>query len=304
MTLCPIDPTDADRLLEVWNRAAEFDPLNGALLHEKLWGDADFDASLALAWRGARDIQAFGIAVCRPLRGQLTGFIKMIAVEPAAQRKGIGTALYQALERRCRELGAVEMRLGESAPNYLVPGVDKRYRPAIAFFEQHGLVRSGEACNQRVDLRRWSYAPPGDQPEAAGGKVAYCRATPDHAAAIREFLDENWPTWWAEVSTALANEPPSLFLALDGDKVVGFAAHNGNNRGSGWFGPMGTSPTHRGLGIGGRLLALCLADMQQAGYPSAIIPWVGPVQFYREQAGAVVDREFVRYTKQLAASTP
>ena len=55
-----------------------------------------------------------------------------------------------------------------------------------------------------------------------------------------------------------------------------------------WFGPMGTAPAGRGLGIGGVLLRRCLQEQKQNGYPSVQIGWVGPVGFYHRACGAVL----------------
>ncbi len=71
-----------------------------------------------------------------------------------------------------------------------------------------------------------------------------------------------------------------------------FAAHDGNNRGLGWFGPMGTLDTHRGQGLGEALLLGCLLDVVDRP-DGGVIAWVGPVGFYSRACGAVPDRRFV-----------
>lgn len=80
-------------------------------------------------------------------------------------------------------------------------------------------------------------------------------------------------------------------------EVLGFAAY-GSSRPS-WFGPMGTTPAARGLGIGGVLIRRCLRDQRAAGYERAQIGWVGPVPFYASSAGARIERVFFLYRKQL-----
>ena len=301
MTLHPIYESDSERLREVWNSAASFDQMGAGLLHEKLWGDADYDSELAVAFADGGQIRGFGMAVCRPLKHGLVGFVKLLAVRPAEQRSGIGQSICNELETRCRGRGAVEMRVGESAPNYLVPGVDKRYKAATAFFQQMGYVPTGDACNMRVDLNQWQeqYRQALTSDAKTVG-VEVVRASRSQEIQIREFIDRYWPPWWGEVATALSNEPTTLFVAIDAGEIVGFVAHEANNRGTGWFGPMGTAPSHRGCGIGAQLLGKCLGDMREAGNAMATIPWVGPQGFYSRLAGAVVDREFIRFSKPLA----
>ncbi|NUP67682.1 MAG: GNAT family N-acetyltransferase, partial [Nonomuraea sp.] len=67
-----------------------------------------------------------------------------------------------------------------------------------------------------------------------------------------------------------------------------------------WFGPMGTAPDARGLGLGGVLLRRCLADQRAAGQASAQIGWVGPLRFYSRAVGARAERVFWLYRRDLA----
>lgn len=287
-------------MLELWTSAAPHERLSRPLLEEKIWGDPDFRPELALVCKDQQQLQGFGVAVCRRKDDSTMGYIKLLAVAPKLQQSGIGSAIYKQLEQRCRDLGALEIRVAESAPNYLHPGVDERNVAAIAFFTKHHYGEIGRACNMTVDLGQWEK----EYRQAAFGTdpshpIRVVRATSAYAPAIREFINLHWPTWWGEVSVALRNAPISLFLALEEGKVIGFAAHDANNRGTGWFGPMGTCPQQRGRGIGRVLLAHCLDDMRRQGNESATIPWVGPVDFYRHHCGAVVDRHFVRLAKSL-----
>ena len=56
--------------------------------------------------------------------------------------------------------------------------------------------------------------------------------------------------------------------------------------------PAGTSPEHRGRGLGEALLLRCLLDVR--GLPEAgVIAWIGPRAFYARACGAVSDRRFL-----------
>ena len=112
----------------------------------------------------------------------------------------------------------------------------------------------------------------------------------------------HWPAWRGEVTNALRNDPISLHLALDPEGVLGFAAYDTNNLGMGWFGPMGTVPAAEGQGLGRVLLWRCLRDQKAQGHAAAIIPWVGPIAFYRRYAGARIARRFDRYAKRMDKS--
>jgi len=293
MSLRCITLADSPALLGLWNEAAEHDQLSESLLNEKIWGDADFDSSLALVEEQESQIQAMAVAVCRQQKDGCTAYVKLLATNPLKQRQGLATRLLAAIETRLKSLGAEQCRIGESAPNYLTPGVDLRYTQAIEFFSQGGFEPFSQACNMRVDLSARS------PQEVSQSDLGVIRATPLDVPAVKDFLLQHWPSWWDEVQKAMLNDPATLFIAYDGPAVVGFAAYDANNLGTGWFGPMGTAPECRGRGIGVALLKECLADMATK-YPTAIIPWVGPVDFYAKHVGATMSRSFQRFRKPLS----
>jgi GNAT superfamily N-acetyltransferase len=56
----------------------------------------------------------------------------------------------------------------------------------------------------------------------------------------------------------------------------------------GIFGPMGVDAAERGHGLGCILTRRALASLHELGYVRAVIPRVGPVQFYERCCGAQV----------------
>jgi len=113
------------------------------------------------------------------------------------------------------------------------------------------------------------------------------------------FIDEYFPLWRTEVENTFLSLPVSLHIALLKGEIKAFSAHNGNNFGTGWFGPMGTDPDVRKHGLGRVLLLRCLADIKNQGHRLAIIPWIGPYRFYLRNCGAKISRVFWRYRKWL-----
>ena len=289
---------DAPALLDLWARSAPHDPLSPALLREKVWEEPHPGPRLAATDpHGALVGVAVG-AMWGPPNGT-RGTTKLIAVAPERRREGIGGRLLARVEAGLVGLGATHLRIAECSPNYLVPGVDLRYTPGWLFVQKHGYEPAGEAVNMDVDLAAEAWNTADAEAALAGQGVGVRRATPADAPALRAFLDAHWPAWNAEVSAALANRPPTLHLALRGGALLGFSAHDANNRGTGWFGPMGTAPEARGLGIGGVLCRRCLRDLAEAGHARATIPWVAPVGFYAHHAGAHVARVFHRFEKRV-----
>lgn len=302
MTLRPLVPDDADDALALWNRAAPFDPLRPALLTEKAWGER---AGTALAAERGGVLVGLGVGVLWPTPGTLRGSVRLLAVDPAHRRGGVGTALLAALEADLAGRGAVAFRVGEAAPNYLTPGVDVRYDAGLAFLAARGYRTVGEAVNLGVDLGIDPLAGAGrapwdttdDEVRLAEAGVAVCRAHEADRPALGRLLDANWPAWHAEANQALAAAPPTIHVAGRGGDVLGFAAFDANNVSTGWFGPMGTAPEARGLGIGTVLLRRCLADMARAGRERATIAWAAALPFYERTCGAAVERRFRRVEK-------
>lgn len=90
--------------------------------------------------------------------------------------------------------------------------------------------------------------------------------------------------WAAECEIAFASRPPSCFVAIEDDAVVGFACHDCTRKN--FFGPTGVAKSARGRGVGTSLLLACLAAMRDDGYAYAIVGGLGPVEFYAKAVGA------------------
>ena len=87
------------------------------------------------------------------------------------------------------------------------------------------------------------------------------------------------------------------FIASEGEQVTGFAVHDVNNRGLGFFGPTGVAPSMRGRGLGCSLLLASLADLHRMGFARAVIPWTDALEFYRRCAAAAPEHRFVEMVK-------
>lgn len=229
------------------------------------------------------------------------GHVDLVAVRPAARRRGIGRALIGAAETALAGLGAGEVLLSGNPPHYAWPGIDVRYTPAVCAAPALGYTHDTTAWNMTADLADTS---PGvrdtgpAQARLAAADVAVRRATAADLGALAALLREHFsPTWIGEVADSVDRPGAGCHLAVRGGEVLGFAAY-GSSRPS-WFGPMGTAPAVQGLGIGAVLLRRCLIDQRAAGHRSAQISWVGPVRFYSGVAGARIERVFFLYRKRL-----
>lgn len=271
-------------------RACPFDAIERTAA-EKLFGAAPVPGVPIGAWKGGRLV---GVVV---LAGR---WIRLLAVEPDERRRGLGTTLLAEASARARAAGETKLRTCDQPGNYVAPGIDARDEETVAWFERRGFVRVAENENLKVPLRDNPLVAPerahalSQRCRAAGYEIR--RARPSEREALLSFIDAEFGGAWAfEVGRALENDPPGVHVALVGEtgEFAAFAAHDGNNRGLGWFGPAGTLEEHRGRGLGQALLLSCLDDVRRAGHSEGVIAWIGPRAFYERTAGAVTDRRFV-----------
>src|SRR5690606_10509422 len=119
----------------------------------------------------------------------------------------------------------------DSPANYLTPGVDFRYTETYIFLLDRGYTVFRENHNLVCDLDVTLWPDLDDQVArltADGFEVR--RAQPDDWPHIKEFLEQEWKGWVPEVSSALENDPPGIFIALKDGKTIAFAAYQGNNK--------------------------------------------------------------------------
>lgn len=299
--LVPLGRVSRDRLLATWNAAAAFDPLTPGLLAEKLDAEPPEAAAGGVVAIVADAVAGWGFGVLREGPTGPRGVVKLLAVAPEFRRRGIGAALLEAVESRLVAANAAVIRFGESAPNYLVPGVDERCEPLVGLLDGRGYARIGTTVNLSVDLAADGFATEAEEAGLAAAGILVRRAVAADAASLSGLMAARWPSWAAEVNAALSRRPPAVHVACTPDgAVIGFAAYDGNNVGTGWFGPMGTAPDWEGRGIGRVLLRRSLRDLRGQGLGRVVIPWVGPVAFYERHAGATVSRTFVRFEKPVS----
>ncbi|MEU8175477.1 GNAT family N-acetyltransferase [Microbispora hainanensis] len=237
------------------------------------------------------------------------GHIDLIAVDPAARGRGIGRALVGAAEEWMRAHGAPEARFAGNPPCYAWPGIDVRYTPAACLAERLGYEQYRVAWNMTADLpARYDEAEhEADLAKLAAAGVTVAAAPAGERATVAAFVREQWNdkwAWEAENATGLhyayrdgAYRDGAYRDGAQRDgEILGFAAWGARPL---WFGPMGTAPAARGLGVGRVLLRRCLAEQAAAGQTSAQIGWVGPLRFYSRAVGARAERVFWLYRRAL-----
>ncbi|HEX7680851.1 MAG TPA: GNAT family N-acetyltransferase [Thermoanaerobaculia bacterium] len=202
--------------------------------------------------------------------------LRILAVDREQRRRGIGSALLGEAEARGARIVAAE------AGNYFTPGVVSSDTATIEFFTRRRYKEIARTQNLVAEV------------ESGAWEKGVVRATHATRERVLGFIENEFGRIWRfEASHAFENDPATLvYVEADGD-IAGFAAHEANNRGLGFFGPTGVARAHRGKGLGARLLRASLADLHRLGYERVIIPWTDAIDFYRKACGAVVSDHFV-----------
>ncbi len=212
--------------------------------------------------------------------------LRILAVDREQRRRGIGSALLDDAEARGARIVAAE------AGNYFTPGVVGSDTATIGFFTHRRYKEIARTQNLVAGV---------DRGEWGAGVV---RATYATRERVLNFIEKEFGRIWRfEASHAFHNDPATLvYVEVDGE-IAGFAAHEANNRGLGFFGPTGVAGAHRGRGLGALLLRASLADLRRLGYERVIIPWTDAIDFYRKACGAVVSDHFVTLARVIDSAT-
>lgn len=301
MNLRNISREDIPALTEICRLGMEYDAWFRELVAEKTVDAKDFDPELGIVAEEDGDPAGFIQGVFGDLHGTPRGWVRLLVVHPRHRCKGIGGALLKELENRLIDKGAEEISIMDVPGNYHMPGVDHRYKEAFCFLPKMGYKRGIPNINLICEIFPGIITDKHEELLEKRREEGFdCRlATKSDWEGIKKFLKANWECWINEAASCLDTDPSTLYICVHGDEVVGFSGYEGNNRGTGWFGPMGVDPVTRGKSIGALLLLLCLRDMALIGHRKAIIPWVGPVRFYDKICNADMDRIFWTYLKKL-----
>jgi len=293
----PVDRSDLDALHAVATASLPLDRFSRSLLERKLFENPrpSREQYAVYAARQAGETIGFMQSVVRPDAAR--AWMGMFAVAPPQRRRGVATALYQAVRRQWAQAGAKEAEVLAIPGNYFNPGIDPRYTPALCFVEHLGFERFKDCANMTAHLRDRADTRAEEQALAERG-VEIRLAAHDDARRLDAFFEQDFGAdWRMEAGLAMQSDPPTIHLAMRDGRIIAFSAHSTQNQEWGFFGPMGTTPACRGLGVGRILLLRCLNDLRDAGHRTAVIPWVGPIGFYSRYCDGAVERVFWRYRR-------
>jgi GNAT superfamily N-acetyltransferase len=292
-------PSDVPALHALLAEALPHDRFSPELLQEKLFSNPRPETDLFRTVIAEESGRAAGLmqSVTRPSAGR--AWLGLFATRPSWRHCGLARMLFAELAPRWRTAGVTTAEALAMPGNYFTPGLDPRYTAALCFLERCGFERFGDCSNLTSDITG-NLATEDEERRLRDVGVEVRRASPIDRPLLDAFFAAHFgPDWRLEAELSLNNDPPALHQALRGGQVIAFAAHSTQNREWGFFGPMGTAPDARGLGVGRVLLLRCLHDLQRAGHRTAVIPWVGPISIYARCVPTVVERVFWRYRQAL-----
>jgi len=292
-------------VLGVWNAAlGDRFPLSRGLFMQNAILDPHFDPEGCWVARAPAGDRVLGICLAKIAREPVDGdgylpdrgWISLLAIHPASQRRGVGRALLQEAERylcACNRRRAV---LGGD-PNHFVPGIP-RAPGALAFFAACGYRFAGDA----YDLRR-----PIAGYETPAQVAATLAAHPDleirplgahEASPLLAFLDEVFPGRWRYIVRRFleAGGPiADIMGVVERGRVYGFAHlfhpasrwigpsiawARGADRRAGGLGPLGIAPALRGRGVGLALVDRAVRRLAELGVEEIVVDWTDLLGFY------------------------
>jgi mycothiol synthase len=233
--------------------------------------------------------------------GTTEGFIDLLVVDRAEQRKGIGRQLADMMERELSARGCERIYLAGHGPYYAWPGIDIHYTAAVCFAEDLGYRRQGCEVNMDVDLQHADLDTAGAEHalRSAGIEVRRARQTDD--GPLQQSLGSTWQQIWiAELTAALRSSQAGLHLAVQDGQYIGFCAYGVNREHE--VGPVGTAPDRRRLGIGSVLLKRCMADQRDRGITASELVWAGPLSYFSRTLNATIGRAFWQYEKNFGVT--
>jgi ribosomal protein S18 acetylase RimI-like enzyme len=214
------------------------------------------------------------------------GSIPLLVVDPAYQRRGVGTRLLEAGMARLSQLGATTVALGGGGDDYIWPGVPDNLPGAVGFFRARGWGFDHTVIDLVADLR--GYEAPAGIGERAGraGVSIEVMAGPDRAE-VMAFEAATFPDWvgWFERLDS------SVLVARDrAGAVAGTLLFRGPlgatiyepllGPDAGTIGCVGVAAPARGAGVGSAMVARASELLRDAGTRACHIGWTRRERFY------------------------
>lgn len=288
MNLQPLQLSDSPRLVEVWNAACGDDlAINSRLVDFNLRHTPGVIQTGQVVVEND-EIIGFVLVSIDLDQSERPAWIDALAVTPAYQRRGVGTALLAWAEASLIARGAQEIRLGGSLRPF-TPGLPIELRTQ-AFFTHRGY--RGHDRDWDVARRLVDYQPLNITIDAE------CRpGRPGDEAALRIFFQREFPGRWRFEFEEFLREGGRLsdyMLLITARGVDGFCRMTFEDSERpierffmhrlphpwGQAGPLGISADARGKNYGLAVVDAALRHLHSRGIDGCVIDWTSLTDFY------------------------
>ncbi|MHC4445845.1 MAG: GNAT family N-acetyltransferase [Planctomycetota bacterium] len=292
-------PADLKRLYALIAKLLQFDTFSIELLNQKLFFNPHPDRDEYHTLIAEMKNEAVGMLQHVIRAGEGRAWLGLFAVVTEHQRHNIGQRLYKVALEKWQKKNIQVVDLLTIPTNYLVPGIDPRYTAGVCFLESLGFLQRAQKINMRAQLDG-DFSTTKQEAILNDQGIEIRRAqVGDETLIERFFVHYFGEGWLAEARIAISRQPPSMHLALNDEKIIGFAAHSTMNQEWGNFGPVGIADEFRNRHIGHVLLYRCMDDLKKAGFPSAVIPWTESYHYYCKLLNCAIERIFWQYRLKL-----
>lgn len=214
------------------------------------------------------------------------GSLQLLLVEPAHQRRGVGTLLLEEVLRQFAARHLETVSLGSGGQDRIWPGVPDNLPGAVSFFEARGWRFDDSVIDLVRDLKGYQ-APAGVHERAARAGITIELATEEDRAPVLAFEAQAFPSWlrWFQRGDS------AVLLARDAERrVVGSLLLRGPGPVSvyapmlgpmaGTIGCVGVATHAQGRGIGSAMVARASELLRDAATRRCHIDWVRRQAFY------------------------
>lgn len=270
---------DEAALLDLWNRALPYDPIDPGTFRTKVLLDPNVRAENLLLAEQDGALVGFCLWIRRRVPLEQVGleperaWISAMGVRPESRRQGVGAALLAEVEART---DGCSLFVTPYVPNYFVPGIDvDRYPDGVSFFEHHGFKTFARPLSMDANLVTFDFTPYHERAARLAERGIHVRQmTSADIVPLLEFLEQHtWGDWLRAARELLAGIVrggtfAQFSLAFDGETIIGYCQWEHEH-----FGPFGIREDRRGEGVGTVLLAHCLETMRAHGRHNAWVLW-------------------------------
>jgi GNAT superfamily N-acetyltransferase len=292
------DPRYFTDACKIHNKAFPFDNVECNIFNMFILDDVNLDEELIIfALDSLGKVRGFlvGVEIVKEPKEAIDRFrdviwVKDLAIDsdlPLDDWRKIIDTLLREFEGIARYRGKKGIVLYAYPPYYFMPGINIMYEDYLEFFEIRGYYKKEETVNYEVNLSQFFYSRRVAKLEnkLVSEGIVFRKGREEEAETISQWVGKTFesPFWRIESLYAFKNKPPTIWIAEQGNELIGFSVYLRMGRNE--FGPIGVDPKKRRHGVGTVLLFKALNDLKQLGFRYAVIPWTSHLFFYTQVPG-------------------